>query len=195
MYEHLEGELVRKTPTEAVVAAGGVGYRLELSLTASEKLPAPGQRVRLLVHHKVQDDRFRLFGFLDEEERSLFLDLLGVAGVGPGHALALLSGSTPGEIWQAIAGGDHAMLSRVKGIGTRIAQRVCTELADKASRRIPTAAAGPAQGPMRDDAVAALLVLGYNESQAARAVDAALEDLGRGAELQSLIRRALREKP
>ena len=87
MYDSLTGELIRKSPAEAVVLVSGVGYHVELSLRGSGKLPAPGSQVTLLVHHKVQDDRFRLFGFHDEAERRLFRALIRISGVGAKMAL------------------------------------------------------------------------------------------------------------
>ncbi len=194
MYEHLHGRLVAKTLTEAVVDVGGVGYRTEISLRTAEKLPALGQGVRLLVHFRPQEDRFRLFGFVDEDERTLFRELLGVAGIGPAIALALLAGHEPGEIWTLLRDGEWKSLARTKGIGPKIAQRACTELKDRARRFALTAAPPESRGDSArfSDAVSALLVLGYDESQAQKAVLAASRAVAADAPLEDLVRAAIK---
>ena len=197
MYDYLMGKVVEKTPTRVLIDVGGMGFAAEVSLRTSERLPSPGNVTRLLVHHKVQDDRFRLFGFADEEERQLFLALIGVAGVGPAHALALLSSREPGGLWECIRAGDAATLARARGIGPKTAQRVCNELADRARRMEPHptsgTAASAAPSPLLEDAVSALLVLGYSDAQARRAVSKASGRVGEGAEVGALIREALKD--
>ena len=197
MYEFLRGSLSAKSPTRVVLDVAGVGFALEVSLQTSDRLPACGESVRLLVHQKIQDDRIRLFGFLGEEERSLFRLLLSVAGIGPAHALALLSARSPQAVWQLIRAGDAAALARTKGIGPKIAQRVCTELSDKAVRALePVVPAGaPAADrvePLLEDAVSALLVLGYSEAQARKAVEVACRRAGAPALVENVVREALR---
>ena len=194
MYEYLRGDLTGKTPTSVVVEAGGIGYRAEVSLRTSEALPTVGKSVLLLLHHRVQEDRFRLFGFVDETERTIFRALLSIAGVGPAHSLALLSGMDPDAIWLCLRDGDAKTLARTKGIGPKIAQRICTELADRARRQTAVAAVASAikaGAPQHDDAVSALLVLGYTEPQAQKAVVQALKTTGEDADVQDVIRQAL----
>lgn len=195
MYDYLKGQLVVKSPTEVVVEVHGVGYRAEVSLRTSERLGKTGKDVMLFTHFKMQDDRARLFGFVDEEERSLFSALQSVAGIGPAHGLALLSGLEPAEIWERIRDGDAKGLARTKGIGPKIAQRLCVELADKARREMAAAASSPAEGPAStivDDAISALLVLGYTEAQARKATEKATSSLATDVPLEELVREALR---
>ena len=114
--------------------------------------------------------------------------------MGPAHALALLSGLDPARIWQCLRDGDAVSLARTKGIGPKIAQRLCNELADKSTRQLAVASSAvesTVASPIQDDAVSALLVLGYNESQAYKAVTKALKSTGAKAKIQTVIREAL----
>ncbi len=194
MYDYFQGHVVAKTPTAVVLEVAGIGYRAEVSLRTSERLPAAGSPARLWGFVKMHEDKPRLFGFIDEEERGLFLALQGVAGIGPAHGLALLSGHEPEEIWARIRDGDAKGLARTKGIGPKIAQRVCVELKDKADREVGVAATAsqPDAGPELNDAISALLVLGYTEPQARKAAAAAAEGLPQDSPLEDLVREALR---
>src|SRR6478735_6576018 len=168
MYDQLCGEVLKKTPTSLVVDVGGIGFLLEASLRTTGALSL-GAEVRVLVHHRQSEDSVRLFGFVDETERELFRSLLKISGVGPAHALALLSSAAPDEIWAAIRDGNERRLTSSKGIGPKIAQRLITELREEATRRVPggkgavSGAAAAARDATEDDAIAALIVLGYND--------------------------------
>ncbi|MAG34304.1 MAG: Holliday junction branch migration protein RuvA [Deltaproteobacteria bacterium] len=195
MYDFLAGRLVAKTPTEVVVDVHGVGWRADVSLRTSERLPRTGADIRLLVHLKTSEDRMRLFGFVDGAERELFVHLQSVAGIGPSHGLALLSAAEPEEVWRRIRDEDSKTLARTKGIGPKIAQRICVELKDRARRHVGTAAATPATGPTSaivDDAISALLVLGYTETQARKAAEKAAAAQPTNTPLETLVREALR---
>lgn len=130
MFEFLNGELARKGPTEAVVDVHGVGYLLSISAQCYAALPARGA-VRLLVHVHSNDAGTRLFGFLEERERALFRQLQSVSGVGPAVALNLLSHEPPDALAGRLRAGDVKGLTRIKGIGTRTAERLVLELKDK----------------------------------------------------------------
>lgn len=207
MYELVEGPLLSKGPMHAVVSAAGLGYRIETSLRTSEALPArAGAPVRLLLHLEVREDAWRLFGFVDEPERELFRRLLRVSGIGPSHALGLLSTLGPEGCWAALAARDPKLLARTKGIGKRLAERLCTELGEEAERHagpVPRAdgdAAG--SGPAASDAavrpgrlgevVDALIVLGYAEAEAERAAARAVEAADPETASGDLVRLALR---
>lgn len=190
MYEHLTGRLVRKGATDAVLDVGGVGWRIEISLSTSARLPAEGQSCVVLVHHRLQEDRARLFGFADDEERSLFRTLINVPGIGPGTAMTLLSAHTAAELLDLIARGAVKELSKARGVGPKTAQRVVAELAGHAAKRALGAAARP-RG-MSDDAVAALLVLGCPADRALAAVTKALAELPSGAAVDQVVRQALK---
>jgi Holliday junction DNA helicase RuvA len=193
MYDFVHGRIASKTPTQVVVDVNGLGYHVEVSLRTSERLPRVAQPVHLLVHFKVQEDRQRLFGFADEDERELFRALIGVSGIGPAHALALLSGYEPADIWRRIRDEDAKGLARTKGIGPKTAQRLCVELGDKAKRFIHAVSTAETvtSGPF-EDAISALLVLGYTEPQARKAAELAIKNLPPGAPLEDVVREALR---
>jgi Holliday junction DNA helicase RuvA len=194
MYEYLHGRLVSKSLTGAVIDVAGMGFSVEISLRTAEKLPAIGTAVKLFVHLRPQEDRFRLFGFVDAEERELFREVQTVAGIGPATALALLAGHEPQEIWRLLREGEWKALARTKGIGPKIAQRACTELKERASRFALQSAAPQASGDgaRLADAVSALLVLGYSEAQAHQAVETAARSVSAQAPLEDLVREALK---
>jgi holliday junction DNA helicase RuvA len=127
----VRGEIVTRLPGEVVIEAGGVGYRMAVSAITLDALPQAGREGRLLTHLVMRDDAIHLFGFSTEAERGLFLMLIGVQGVGPKVALAVLSGGTPRELLNAIATGDSARFQAVPGIGKRTAERIIVELREK----------------------------------------------------------------
>lgn len=182
MFEYLQGTLAQKKPTHAVVDVGGTGYRVEISLSTYDKLPAAGQKARLLTVLKPGDDAWRIFGFADEDERGLFLELVETVGqLGPRKALSILSHATPSELRAAIDAGDADKLRRIKGIGEKLANRIVTELRGKLPK-IEAAVSGP-----QADAAHALVSLGYNRADA----EAALRKCGDGS-AEELVRKALR---
>jgi Holliday junction DNA helicase RuvA len=127
----LRGEVAVRRSDHVVVLAGGVGYRLAVSAETLRHVPAVGRTVTLHSHLVVRDDALALYGFATEQERDLFLALIGVQSVGPKVALAVLSGGTPRELLTAVAGGDVARLQAVPGIGKRTAERIVVELREK----------------------------------------------------------------
>jgi Holliday junction DNA helicase RuvA len=198
VYEHLRGRLVSRTPASLVVEAAGVGWFVETSTRTSAKFRL-GDDVLVLVHHRQTEDAQRLFGFADADERDLFRRLLRISGIGPSHALNLLSAFEPADFWGIVRDGAEKRLSTSKGIGPKIAQRVLTELRDEAGRRsfrAPAEKTGvdtalPAFG-IESDAVAALTVLGYGEPAAVKAVVAAMKKLGSDASVDAVVREALK---
>ena len=149
----VRGSVAVRRPDHVVVETGGVGYRLSVSAETLRKVPAVGRPVTLHSHLIVRDDALMLYGFATEDERDLFLALIGVQSVGPKVALAVLSGGTPRELVTALAGGDVARLQAVPGIGKRTAERIIVELREKvagslgaapttSSSRAPTTRAG-----------------------------------------------------
>jgi len=169
MYDHIAGEVIEVQPARVVVRAGGVGFELKVPMSTSERL-RPGATETLLTILHVQDGMPTLLGFARPQERSLARLLLSVGGVGPTMALGILSTYTPEEIAGAIAAEDAATLKRVKGVGSKTAERICLELRDKASRLEFAAVSSPTAAPLSDaaaDAVMALVTLGYAEKDAA----------------------------
>lgn len=186
MYDYLSGRLAVRKPSYAVVDVNGVGYRVEIPLSTYEKLPREGA-VKLLVYLRVTEDDHRLFGFLTERERELFLRLMGVQQLGPSKAIAILSSIAPEPLARAIEAGDAAALKRVKGIGEKLANRLILELRGK----LPEEAGkeGEAASIIRDVA-GALVSLGYDRRAAEEAAGKAAK-AAPGAPVEDLIKRSL----
>jgi len=185
--EFLQGELVRKTPTEAVVECGGVGYLASISLKSFAALPASGP-VRLLVHFHETETSTRLFGFASEGERQMFRTLQSVRGVGPAMALTLLSHETPELLAGRIRGGDAKGLTRIKGIGTKTAERLVLEL----KNRLDHVAAAPVAPEHERLLVQALKSLGLSESEAEEKARAVLKAAAGETRLEILLRLTLK---
>jgi Holliday junction DNA helicase RuvA len=184
----LMGSVAVRRVDHVVVDTGGVGYRLAVSAQTLRQVPAVGERVVLHTHLVVRDDALALYGFATEEERELFLMLLGVQSVGPKVALAVLSGGPPRELLAALAAGDGARLQAVPGVGKRTAERIIVELREKVGASLPE---GAIQISRTDDPVAlarqGLLELGYALPEA----DQLLDGLS-GERPEDLITEALR---
>ena len=135
----LSGNVAVRRGDHVVIECGGVGYRVAVSAQTLRKVPAVGNQTLLHTHMVVRDDALALYGFATEEERSLFLMLLGVQSVGPKVALAVLSGGPPRDLLAAVAGGDTARLQAVPGIGKRTAERIVVELREKVDAAVPAA--------------------------------------------------------
>jgi Holliday junction DNA helicase RuvA len=184
----------------AVIDVGGVGYLVFCSSKTLGRLPRVGEAVQLFIETHVREDHIHLFGFSLSAERDWFRLLLTVQGVGNKVALAMLSALVPEELSLAISSGDKAMLSRAQGVGPKLAVRLVTELKDKVGRIALTpfsmgqAAAGAplVSGPL-EDAISALVNLGYRRIEAHAAVLKASEALGEGAAASALIRNGLQE--
>jgi len=188
MIATLEGTLVEKTPERLVLDVGGVGFAVFVSLQTFADLPSAGARVRLLIHTEVREDAIELFGFRDARERQLFALLRRVKGLGPRTSLAVLSGMPAGELAGVIGAGDVARLTTIPGVGRRIAERIVVECREQVPRLDgATPATGPASGA-EDEAVSALVNLGYKRAEAEAAVRQHARD---GAPLEEVIRTAL----
>ena len=194
MYHHLSGKLMHKSPASVVVDVAGVGYGLTVPLSTYEKLPTEGEQVRLLTHLHVRDDVMRLFGFATSEERELFRMLIGVSGIGPMLALAVLSGMSVDTIKQAVAAGDATLLKTIRGVGAKTAERMVLELRDPIGRLgVPIGAPGVSAGDRTAlDAVAALVSLGYSRTKAEEAVALARKKCGADTTVEELVREALK---
>jgi Holliday junction DNA helicase RuvA len=191
MIARLEGLLAEKTPERVILDVGGVGYEVRVPLSTFLELPDCGKTVRLRVHTYVRDDALHLYGFNSEAERVAFATLLGINGVGPRLALAILSGVPVARLAQAVRRGDLALLRGIPGVGPKTAERIVVELRDKAHRleSVAPAAAGDAD---EEAAISALQNLGYTAALAEKAVRGARERLGEKPPLEALIREALR---
>src|SRR6187551_2464427 len=136
MIASVRGAVVSRLPGDVVIEAAGVGYRLSVSSETLSSVPRVGEQATLLTHLVLRDDGMHLYGFSSEEERELFLMLIGVQSVGPKVALAVLSGGKPHELLNAIATGDAARFQAVPGIGKRTADRIIVELREKVAGRV-----------------------------------------------------------
>jgi Holliday junction DNA helicase RuvA len=136
MISFLRGTVVEVLPMRLIIEVGGTGYDLHIPLSTYDKLPAPGQTVKVLTHLQVREDAHVLYGFATAEERDLFLLLVNnVSGVGPKLALAVLNGTTPVQFRGLVVAGDVASLSKIKGVGKKTAERIVVELRDKVGAR------------------------------------------------------------
>lgn len=191
MIGRLEGKLAEKTPEGVLVDVNGVGYDVRIPLSTFLELPDEGKIVRFRVHTYVREDQLQLFGFLSEQERSLFRLFLSVSGVGPRLALALLSGLPVPRVVQAIRQRDLAALRSIPGVGNKTAERILVDLRDKVGRLVGVELPTPA-GEAEETTVSALVNLGYARGQAEKAVSVALEQLDDAPAIEDLIREALR---
>jgi Holliday junction DNA helicase RuvA len=170
MIGRLSGILAHKAPGEITVDVGGVGYQIFIPLSVFYRLPELGEKVSLYIHTHLREDALQLFGFLEPEEKQVFLLLNSVAGIGPKLAVTILSGIPADDLARALKQGDQARLMAIPGVGKKLAERMVVELRDKAVS-MPAQAVGAANGSqtMRD-AVSALVNLGYRRADAERIV-------------------------
>jgi len=183
----LSGVIAEKEPPRVLIDCQGVGYDVEVPMSTYLTLPAVGSSVRLRIHHVLREDASLLFGFVTAEERELFRALLKVNGVGPKVALAILSGVNANEFRLAIAAEDAAALTRIPGVGRKTADRLLVEMRDH-FRDAPLTGGAPRALPPREEALHALLALGYRPQEAQKMLEKAG---GEGATTEELIRGAL----
>ena len=198
MIAFLQGRLVEAGPTHVTVDVQGVGYEALIPLSSYDKLPQPGAEVRLLTHLAIREDAHVLYGFITSAERDLFRLLIQtVSGIGPKIALSVLSGMTPTAFGGAVANGDVKALSQISGVGRKTAERIIVELRDK----LGAAAAWEASSAQRalspedqklNDAVLALLALGFKPAEAHDTVRTSLQQIGPRATVEELVRAGLK---
>ena len=202
MIGKLKGMIESYGEDSVIVDVGGVGYLVYCSARTLQALPAAGEPVTLAIETHVREDQIRLFGFLSDVEREWFRLLQTVQGVGTKVALAVLSTLKPAELASAIAMRDKAMVQRAPGVGAKVAERIVTELKDKAPAYADldpavvrlSGAIDERRAPQPvTDAVSALVNLGYGQPQAAAAIAAATRNAGDGADAARLIRLGLKE--
>lgn len=196
MIAHLKGRLEATGVDHAVIDVGGVGYLVGASAKTLAALGPVGEAAVLFTEMLVAEDSIRLVGFARPDERDWFRLLTGVQGVGARVALAILSVLDPADLSRAVGAQDKAMVARANGVGPKLAERIVRELKDKVAGVIPAGGAGAsaaAAGSAANDAVSALLNLGFRPADANAAVGAAEEELGPGASLDALVRLALRK--
>ncbi|HVO27436.1 MAG TPA: Holliday junction branch migration protein RuvA [Candidatus Margulisiibacteriota bacterium] len=192
MIAQLAGSLAYKSPEQLVVDVQGVGYRVLVSLNSFYRLPELGDPVRLLIHTHVREDALQLYGFIDRQEKDLFLLLNSVSGIGPRLALNILSGTPTTELLDALEAGDLVRLVAIPGVGKKTAERLVLELRDKIKLIKGARDAGDARQAtgLESEAVSALVNLGYRQNEAERAVKAARA--AGASDLEAVIRTALK---
>lgn len=201
MINFLHGKLVETLPTQVTIDVHGVGYEVLIPLSSYDKLPAVGQDVRILTHLAVREDAHTLYGFMTSQERDMFRLLINtVSGIGPKIALNILSGMNVTALRGAVAQADIKSLSRISGVGRKTAERIVVELKDKigAAGAWEAASAQRALSPEDqkvNDAVLALIALGFKQVEAHEAVRASLATLGDKVTVEDLVRACLKKGP
>lgn len=194
MYEYINGRLDEITPTEAIVEAGGIGYKLLISLSTFSSLQnSRNQTVKIFLHHQVREDDESLYGFATRDERHVFTHLISVSGVGPGSARMILSSMNSDEVRTAILGNDVNRFKAVKGIGLKTAQRLIIELKDKIGKGGAEFSFedAPASGAAREEALSALCLLGFPKAAVEKVLNTILKD-DAPLSLEDLIKKALK---
>ena len=203
MIAHLSGKLIDRHATSVVLDVNGVGYEVTIPVTTFYDLGEPNTPVRLRIYTHVREEALQLFGFRTERERELFTLLISVSGIGPKSAIAMLSGMSADEIIAAIRTNNYARLTSIPGVGRKTAERLVIELRDKMAalstpaldERMAAAPGAPGAPPsedvLREDALSALLNLGYQRASAERAVTQAVTE-GGDLSVELLLRRSLR---
>jgi holliday junction DNA helicase RuvA len=193
MIAKLKGQLIEKSPVSLVVDVQGVGYEVFIPLTVYYELPECGTTVSLCIHTRIREDSLKLFGFIKEADKQMFELLTRISKVGPKIALAFLSGMTARDLTQAVFNDDISTLSAIPGVGRKTAERLALELKDKLSELNlqPEAATTLAPGNgLKDDAVSALVNLGYKKAAAEQALKKVWRDEAKPS-LEELIRDSL----
>lgn len=204
MIEYIKGELTELSPATAVVEAAGVGYALNISLNTFSAIQGKEQ-VKLFVHEAImtggRDDSYTLYGFSTKQERDFYRLLITVSGVGSNTARMILSAMSPAELSNAIASGDERLLKGVKGIGLKTAQRIIVDLRDKMGGDLFAAAGGDSantttaaavNNQVREEAIAALTMLGFSPAPTAKVVNALLQE-NPAMQVEQVIKLALKQ--
>jgi Holliday junction DNA helicase RuvA len=192
MIAHLRGRLLSKQPHQAIVEAAGVGYDVAISVATYSSLPAEGAEVALHIHTQVREDTLALYGFLDRNDKRIFERLITVSGVGPKLAITIQSGLPADRLVPALRAQDHATLTRIPGVGKKLAERLAMELKDKLEDMATAAPTVASAGPAAEDVLSALVNLGYQRPSAQKAIETAVaKEKAVGEHFDALFRAAL----
>lgn len=198
MIGYLEGKLLRKDLEQVVILAGGVGYQVSVPLTTFRTMPPVGETISLEISTQVSQDAIRLYGFATMTDRKVFEMLIRVSKIGPRIALAILSSLDGQQVLMALAREDRKRLQAIPGVGRRTVDRIMMECRQAAARLaedqglVPEEPVFPAEEPIVRDVVSALINLGISRAEAYQAVTVAAADIGLQADMEALIKRALR---
>jgi holliday junction DNA helicase RuvA len=195
MITYLKGFLTKKSPTEAVIDVGGIGYSVHISLSTYEKLSEIGTPLQLLTYFHIREDIQQLFGFFTDHEREMFKLLISISGIGPRMAQTILSGIRPDELVRIISMGNISALVAVPGVGKKTAERLILELKDKVGKidsGIPVSGIDQSSISIRSEALNALLSLGFSREKAEVSIRTVLnESDSKSISIEELIKRAL----
>lgn len=195
MIAYLKGRLTFKDPTYVIIDISGVGYQVRISLNTFAKIKDEEQ-VMLLTYFHVKEDSQTLYGFKEESEKRMFLDLISISGVGPNTGLMILSSLSSEELEQAIAEEDHRTIQQVKGIGKKTAERIVLELKDKIKKDSYTAKVGTGflnkSNKTKQEALKALMTLGFTKAAAEKNIDSTIKKSGSEISLEDLIKASLK---
>jgi len=191
MIAYLKGTIFQKRPHQVIIDINGVGYCAAIPLTTYFKLGDVGQPAELLIHTHLTDNALSLFGFMTEDERDLFLKLIGISGIGPKLAMNILSGIEAAELVDAIKKSDVGRISMIPGIGKKTALRITMELQDKIEKKEKLLAVKGSQE--KEDLISALLNLGFRRKEVERVVDDTLRHHSEEAGFEKLLRECLKK--
>ncbi|TGE17836.1 Holliday junction branch migration protein RuvA [Hymenobacter elongatus] len=199
MIAYIDGKLAHKDPTMAILDVNGVGYEIKISLATYSKLPVEGEKAKIYTYQHIKEDANILYGFLDPNEKALFMHLISVSGIGPGTGIMMVSSMSVGEIRHAIVQEDVRSIQSIKGVGPKTAQRVILELRDKLRKDELLSKAGVDTVPLarahntnRVEALAALVTLGFARAAAEKNLDQIQHKHGNELSVEELIKFALK---
>ncbi|HPI26982.1 MAG TPA: Holliday junction branch migration protein RuvA [Candidatus Marinimicrobia bacterium] len=196
MFAYISGKLFQKEPTSVIIDVNGIGYQINIPLSTYSALPATGQNAKLLTYYHVREDIQALYGFATPEEKELFLLLISVSGIGPKIAMTILSGTSPEQFRRRILDGDVESLTLIPGIGLKTARRIIVELGEKigqTSEVVSGELATVTLGATGEEALRALISLGYRRAEALNALRKAVKELGDSAPVEKYIKAALNQ--
>jgi len=197
MYAYIDGKLTHKDPAYVIIDVNGVGYEIKISLQTYAALKDGNERCRLYTYLSIREDAHTLYGFKEPDEKTLFLDLLSVSGIGANTALVMLSSMSSAEIRNALMNEDVKTIQSIKGIGVKTAQRAIIELKDKLRKEnmlgiTPATIFTTTTGKVKSEALAALVTLGIPKNVAEKSLDTILKKEGDDVTVEQLIKLALR---
>ena len=191
MFEYLKGKVAESSPAHVVVDVNGIGYFVNISLNTYSQIEGKSE-IKIFIHENIREDAFNLYGFMDNAERTLFRQLISVSGIGSNTARMMLSSLAPDEIANAILTGNVNQLKAIKGIGAKTAQRVIVDLKDKLGKTsLDAKIFASVDNTIRDEALSALVMLGFTKNSAQKAVDKILTG-SPDEKVESVIKQALK---
>jgi Holliday junction DNA helicase RuvA len=195
MFAYIEGSLVVREPAFVVIDVGGIGYELKITLSTYSVLKNMS-RVKLYTYAHIKEDSHTLYGFIDQSEKSLFMALISISGVGPATGIMILSSLSPEEIQRAIINENVSAIQSVKGVGAKTAQRIILELKDKLAKENLVAKSGQnylvSHNSLQEEALSALVTLGINKNVAEKAIYNNLKNADKDITVEELIKRVLK---